>query len=56
MSRIQVLGGIIPVGYDNIVLDPPAKPTTITYKKGSDVVAVLTITYDGDDIATVSRA
>jgi hypothetical protein len=56
MSNIQVLGGIVPVGYDGIELDPPAKPTTIVYKKGGDTVATLTITYSGDDIATVTRS
>jgi hypothetical protein len=56
MSNIQVLGGIVPVGYDSVELDPPSQPTTITYKKGGDVVAVLTITYSGTDIASVVRS
>lgn len=52
---IQVLGGLIPVGYDSVELTPPSLPTTIVYKKNGDVVATLTITYDGTDIATVTR-
>jgi hypothetical protein len=48
-----------PGSYDAIVLDPPAKPTTVTYKVGGTsgtTVATLTLTYSGDDVATVTRS
>jgi hypothetical protein len=45
-----------PGTYDNIVLDPPSQPTTITYKLGSTTVATLTLTYSGSDIATITRS
>lgn len=44
-----------PGTYDSIELDPPSKPTTITYRKGSDVVAVITLAYSGDDVQMVTR-
>jgi len=44
-----------PGTYDSLELDPPNKPTTITYKKGADTVAIITLTYVGEDVATVTR-
>ena len=54
----QAPSGLAPAAgtYDNIVLDPPAQPTTITYKLGSDTVATLTLTYSGSDVATITRS
>jgi hypothetical protein len=44
---------------DHITLSPPEKPTTITYRMGGEtgtVVATVTLTYSGDDVATISRS
>ena len=48
-----------PGSYDSIVLSPPAQPTTITYRQGGPtgtVVATLTLTYSGSDVASVTRS
>lgn len=50
-----VSGEALPFGADYVLLDPPAKPTTITYKRGGSggaVVATVTLTYSGDDVAS----
>lgn len=49
---------LVPKQFDYIHLDPPSQPTTITYKIGGasgTTVAVLTLTYSGTDVATVTR-
>lgn len=54
-----IISGLVPKEYDYIDLSPPSQPTTITFKLGGisgTVVATLTITYSGSDIATVSRS
>jgi len=51
--------GINIPAYDYVLLDPPAKPTTITYKTGGaggTTVATLTLTYVGDDVESVTRS
>lgn len=57
-GSLASISGLTPAAgsYDNIVLDPPAKPTTITYKLGETTVATLTLTYSGDDIETITRS
>lgn len=50
---------LVPAEYDSIELIPPAKPTVIRYYVGGlsgTLVATLTLSYDGDDVSTVSRA
>lgn len=45
--------------HDHITLSPPNQPTTITYRQGGAsgaVVATLTLTYSGTDVATVARS
>ena len=52
------LGNLVPYDFDYISLTPPDKPTTIVYKSGGvsgTTVATLTLTYTGDDIATITR-
>lgn len=54
-----ILSSLVPAEYDYIDLSPPNQPTTITYKLGGIggvVVATLTLTYSGSDVATVSRS
>jgi hypothetical protein len=58
---VPSLEGLAPAPgtYDSIVLDPPDKPTTITYRTGGPsgtVIATLTLTYSGDDVASVTRS
>jgi hypothetical protein len=58
LTLLQLLLNNLSVGpaippHDYAELDPPAKPTTITYKvggAGGSVVGVLTLTYSGDDV------
>lgn len=48
-----------PGTYDTIVFNPPDVPTTITYRRGGTsglVIATLTLTYSGDDIASITRS
>jgi hypothetical protein len=58
-GSINVIAGLIPKNYDYIYLDPPSKPTTVTYKNGGSggtTVATLTIAYSGDDIQSITRS
>lgn len=51
-------GVIVAPPWDYIDLNPPAKPTTITFKvggSGGEAVAIYVITYSSDDVATVTR-
>ena len=53
-----ILASLVPESYDYISLDPPAQPTTILYKSGGasgTLVATLTLTYSGTNVATVAR-
>jgi hypothetical protein len=53
----SILGSQIPT-HDHVTLDPADKPVTITYRKGGasgEIVAELTLTYDGDNISTLER-
>lgn len=59
----QLYGNVIPglsiPEHDHITLSPASQPTTITYRQGGAtgvVVATVTLTYTGTDVATVSRA
>lgn len=52
------VGQLVPAEFDAIDLSPPDKPTTIRYYVGGvggTLVATLSLTYSGDDVATVSR-
>jgi hypothetical protein len=45
--------------HDHITLTPPSQPTTVVYRQGGPsgaVVATLTLTYSGTDVATVARS
>jgi hypothetical protein len=45
--------------YDTVIMDPPSKPATITFKLGGvdgDTVATLTVVYSGNDIQSVTRS
>jgi hypothetical protein len=56
---VSSVPGINIPAYDYVLLDPPAKPTTITYKTGGaggTTVATLTLTYVGDDVESVTRS
>lgn len=56
-SSLTVEGFNIPP-HTHVTLDPPALPTTITYRQGGPtgpVVAVLNLTYSGTDLATIWR-
>lgn len=58
-GNILVTAGLVPSGWDYVNLNPPAQPTTITFKKGGSggtTLATLTLTYSGSDIATVTRS
>jgi hypothetical protein len=60
-ALLEAGGGQAPAPgtYDSIVMDPPAKPTTITYKIGGvsgTTVRTVTIAYDGDDVSSVTWA
>jgi hypothetical protein len=48
--------GLVGEGYNSIHLDPPSKPTVITYKLDGITVATLTIVYSGEDIESVTRS
>jgi hypothetical protein len=37
---------LAPKEYDTIELSPPAKPTTIVYKKAGTIIRTVTITYE----------
>jgi len=53
----DVLHGLGIPAHDHITFNPPANPTTITYRRGGAsgvVVATMTLTYSGDDVATVA--
>ena len=55
----QSIPGISIPAHDHVQLNPPAQPTTITYRKGGPsgtVVATLTLTYSGADLASVTRS
>ena len=55
---LSAVAGLAPAAgsYDNIVLNPPAKPTTIAYKLGATTVSTLTLTYSGDDVSTITKS
>ena len=40
-------GNLAPKEFDEITLSPPAKPTTVLYKKQGVVVRTLKLTYEG---------
>jgi hypothetical protein len=45
--------------HDYVELDPPEKPVTVLYKiggAGGTTVATVTLTYTGDDVATITRS
>ena len=49
-------GGSLPFGADYVSMNTPSKPTVITYKTGGSggtTVATVTLTYTGDDVATM---
>lgn len=55
----NVIPGLSIPEHDHITLDPPSQPTTITYRQGGAsgaVVATVTLTWSGSDLATVARA
>jgi hypothetical protein len=56
-NPIPTVTGLSVPKHDNLVLDPPSKPTTITYFEGEDIVAVVTLGYDeAGDLEEVSIA
>ena len=42
--------------YDQIVFNPPALPTTITYNLAGNPVAQLVLVYVGSDVASITKA
>jgi hypothetical protein len=61
VDGLPTVDGLAPAPgtYDSVVMDPPDKPTTITYRTGGPtgtVVATLTLVYSGDDVASITRS
>jgi hypothetical protein len=55
----SVNSGMAIPDHDYVLMDPPSQPTTITYKVGGasgTVVAILTLTYDGSNVESVTRS
>ncbi len=49
-------GLLAPKEYDEIVLEPPVKPTHIKYKKAGTLVRELVLTYEGENLEKVEVA
>ena len=52
------LASLVTEPYDYISFNPEDQPTTITFKIGGasgSTVATLTLTYNGNDISTITR-
>jgi len=52
------IGRMVPYVYDYIVFSPEDKPETIIFKSGGasgPTVATLTLTWVGNDVATITR-
>lgn len=47
MTAAVYSGQIAPKEFDEILLEPPSKPTKIVWKRGGTVVRTATLTYEG---------
>jgi len=54
----QDLSSLVPEPFDYISFTPEDRPETIVFRRGGDtgvVVATLTLTYNGNDVSTITR-
>lgn len=53
------LAALVPEPYDYISFTPESNPETIVFKLGGasgETVATLTLTYNGNDVSTITRS
>lgn len=53
-GTVQTLTGLSIPPHDRVTLDPPSKPETVTYYLDDEIVATVTLVYDGPDVEEVS--